>query len=92
MQNSTIFGKKLGHVLACKIGCNQRKKNPSFNYKSILSKSSEQNFNKIGALVFEKLCPLTSKYSFEKTAFNELYAVRRPKKSHFERIFPGEIL
>ena len=58
------FRSKLGHVLACKISCNQRKKNPSFNHESIMSKRSVKNFNKIGALVFEKSCPPTSRIQF----------------------------
>ena len=55
---------KLGHVSACKISYNHRKKNPLFNHESILSKRSVQNFIKIGALVFKKSYPPTLKIQF----------------------------
>ena len=62
MQNSTIFGKKLGHVLVCEISFNKKK--PLFNQESILSKRSVRNFNKTGALVFEKSYPPSAKTQF----------------------------
>ena len=69
------FWQELGHVLACKISCNQRKKNSSFNHEAISSKRSVKFFDKIDSLVFEKSCLPTSKVQFwEKSVWNK----RRP--------------